>query len=480
MVSLFNYIYVAVAVVLLFGASVFVHEFGHFLMARHRGLKIEAFAIGFGPKIMSWTRNGIEYAWRWIPAGGFVKLPQMMTAEVLEGSGAPAGEAIPPISPWSKILVAFAGPFMNLVFAFVIATVIYFVGLPVLVNPSIIGYVPPDSPEAKMGIRAGDRIVEVDGKPVTSWQEVQMTTVLARTNVIPVVIQRDNHRTTYHLTAAVNPMLGWKMLDLEPRDHPEIIEVLPDSPAQKVGLKSKDAIRSFAGVPIASREQLIGLIQKRAGKPSHIRIERNGKELTMTITPRLDPTTKTGRIGVDLGNRSTNLYQVQWPGPLPWDQIAGVWNQTIDTLSALIHSKQTGVRPKDLSGPVGIISMLAVQVNTDYRLALKFLVLLNVSLAILNLLPVPVLDGGHILLALIERVRRRPLSPRLVEYTTTVFAILLISFMLYVTFFDITRWSLFRSLFKQPSQVENVENGSHSPAPAPEPSPAPAPAHSTP
>jgi regulator of sigma E protease len=132
------------------------------------------------------------------------------------------------------------------------------------------------------------------------------------------------------------------------------------------------------------------------------------------------------------------------------------------------------VGAKDLSGPVGILSMLAIQVNTDYRLALKFLVLLNVNLAILNLLPLPVLDGGHIMLSIIERIRRRPLSPRIMEYATTAFAVLLISFMLYVTFFDIKRWSVFRSMFKQSSQIENVEQ---TPAQAPTETPAqPAPA----
>jgi regulator of sigma E protease len=142
------------------------------------------------------------------------------------------------------------------------------------------------------------------------------------------------------------------------------------------------------------------------------------------------------------------------PGPTPWAQVKDVWNKTIATLSALIHSKETGVGAKDLSGPVGILAMLGAQVNTDYRLALSFLVLLNINLAILNLLPVPVLDGGHILMALIEKIIRRPLSVRLIEYTTTAFALLLISFMLYVSFHDIKRFSLFRSMFRNDARIE--------------------------
>ena len=355
MSQILNYLYIAAGVVLLFGAAVFVHEFGHYWMARKRGLKVEAFAIGFGPKIYGWTKNGIEYSWRWIPAGGFVKLPQMITSETLEGGKPGSSEPLPPVSPWSKILVAFAGPFMNVVFAFVIATVIYFVGLPILVNPSIVGYVDPNSAEGKLGIREGDRIVAVNGKPVKSWQDVQMTTVLARTNVLPVVIERQGVRLTNQLTAAVNPTLGWKMLNLDPRDHPEVMDVIGGGAGEKAGLKVKDVVHYFADVPIAGREQLIDLIQKRGGQPTETVVQRGSEKLTITITPASDPTTKKGRIGVLLGSSSANVYQVQRPGPSPWAQIVDVWDKTISTLSALLHSKQTGVGVKDLSGPPGIL-----------------------------------------------------------------------------------------------------------------------------
>ena len=452
MSHIFNILYVAGAVVLLFGAAVFVHEFGHYWMALKRGLKVEAFAIGFGPKIFGWRKNGIDYSWRWIPAGGFVKLPQMITSEALEG-GKATDEPLPPVSPFSKILVATAGPFMNLVFAFAIASVVYFVGLPVLVNPPIIGYVEPDSPEAKLGIREGDKIVEVNGKPIRSWQDIQMATVLARTNIVPVLIDRAGVQNSYQLEAKSNDLIGGKFLNLDPRDHPEILDVSSGGAAEKAGLKTRDVIVSFAGVPIASREQLMQLIQKRAGETSEIRVERGGEKLTLSVTPKFDPSTKTGRIGVALGSNSINVYEVQKPGPAPWLAIADVWNKTIDTLSALFHSKQTGVGAKDLSGPVGILALLASQVNTDYRLALNFLVLLNINLAILNMLPIPVLDGGHILMAAIERIRRKPLSARFQEYATTGFAVLLISFMLYVSFHDIKRIGLFKSMFQQDSQI---------------------------
>ena len=458
-------IYVIAAVLVSFGAAIFVHEFGHYWVARRLGMKVEEFAVGFGPKMYSRKRDGIEYSLRWIPAGGFVKLPQMMTSEALEGQSV---KEVPPAPPLHKILVAFAGPFMNVVFAFAIATAIYFIGLPIPVNPAIIGYAEPNSAEAKLGIQEGDRIVAVNGTPVETWQDVMLNTIVARTNVMPVVIEHNGKEQTYSLKATTDNGLGLKLLNLDPRDHPQVLEVTSGSPAEKAGLKTGDHIISFAGVPIASRDQLIDLIRKCGGQANVMRVERGGNKVTLNVTPMIDPTTKAGRIGVALGVDSTQVYMIQRPGPTPWQQVRDVMDKTFATIGALVHTRETGVGAKDLSGPVGIFSILAAQFKTDYRLALSFLVLLNVNLAIINLLPIPVLDGGHILMAIIEKIWRRPLSLKLVEYTTSGFAMLLIGFMLYITIFgDIKRFSLYRAMFNSDVQIEQTTiPGASAPAPA--------------
>jgi regulator of sigma E protease len=464
--TILTIIYVVAAVFVLFGAAIFVHEFGHFWVARKLGMRVEEFAIGFGPKIYSWKRDGIEYSFRWIPAGGFVKLPQMVTSEALEGQ---TTGNVPPAKPLHKILVAFAGPFMNVVFAFVMATIIYFVGLPVPVNPPIIGYVEPGSPEARLGIQEGDVIKAVDGKKINSWQDVMINTVVARSPTMPVVIEHSGQEHSYQLQATTDNAIGLKMLNLDPRDHPQVMQVMPHTPADKAGLESKDVILSFAGVPVASREQLIDLIHKRGGQLTEIRVQRSTKKVALNVTPTLDPETKFGQIGVVLGSDSTQIYIVQKPGPTPWENVNGVVDQTFMVISALIHSHQTGVGPKDLTGPIGILSMLAVWVKTDYRLALNFLVLLNMNLAIINLLPIPVLDGGHIVMSLIgslsfvRRIRHHPVSVKFVDYLITGFAMLLISFMVYVAFFDIKRWPLFHAMFNTNAQIEQTT----SPAAAP-------------
>ncbi len=468
MEKLFEYLSVAVVVVLLFGASIFVHELGHFLVALWRGMKVEAFAIGLGPKIWGRTYKGIEYSIRWIPAGGFVKLPQMITSEALEG-GSDAVKTVPPAPPGSKILVAVAGPLMNVIFAFLVATVIYVVGLPVLVNPSLVGRVDPESVEGKLGIQEGDRIVAVSGRSVKSWEEINNITVLAPTNVFDVTIERDGTRTDFTLRARVKEDVGLKWLGLDPLEHPVAGYVEPDMPAAAAGLLAGDQFVSFNGVPVLGRQHLIDLVKKSEGQPSEVVVSRDGEHMTFEMSPRYDPETERARIGVAFAG---GVYEVLRPGPTPWEQVKKVWDRTIGVLGALLNSKNTGVKARDLSGPIGILSMMAIQTQTDFRLALDFLVLLNINLAILNLLPVPVLDGGHILMAILEKIRGRPLGLKFVEYTTTAFAMLLIGFMLYVTFFDFGKLPLFKALFESTTQTEQVIRPANTNDSAPDPQPA--------
>ena len=451
--DLFHKAYVVLAVIVFFGASVFVHEYGHFWMARLRRMVVLGFSIGFGPKVFGWVdRQGVEWAVRWIPAGGFVKLPQMLTSETIEGVADPA---VPPASPVSRIWVALAGPAMNIFFALAIASVIWLVGLPVPVNPPIIGYVEPDSAEARLGIREGDRVVRVDGKIVTRWQDVQRFTVLARSQTIPVEIARGNSTSNYVLTAIVNPTFGLKLLNLDPKDHPVIMDLAPGGAAQEAGLAVNDQFVSFGGVPVVGQSQLVDLIRSQTGKPAQVEVQRASQRMTFSVTPRVDPISRVARIGVTISPSRVLTYQLQRPGPTPWEQISGVVGQMGELVGALAHSKETGVSAKDMSGPVGIFGKLAADVNADIRLALSFLVMLNVNLAIINLLPMPVLDGGHITMALYEIITRRRVAPRFQEIATSAFAVILLSFMAYVSFFDVVkRGPLFKAMFRQETVIE--------------------------
>jgi regulator of sigma E protease len=286
--------------------------------------------------------------------------------------------------------------------------------------------------------------------------DVQRYTALSRSSSAAVGIERNGATTVYTLPLTNNTQFGLKLLNLEPRDHPSVEKVIPGNPAEKAGLRVDDVFISFAGVPVVSQVQLVELIEKRSDKPSDVEVLRQGAHIHLTVTPKLDPQTQAGRIGVLLSPGKVAEYVVQYPGPTPWENVSQVLSLLADTAGALIHHQQTGVGAKDMTGPLGIMGKLASDAKADIRLALNFMVMVNLNLAILNLLPIPVLDGGHIMLACYELITRRRISARLQETVTMTFAVALISFMLYVTFFDVTRRGpLIKALLKQETVIEN-------------------------
>ena len=445
-------IYVVAAVLLLFGAAIFVHEWGHYFVARKCGMKVEEFAIGFGKVLWKREKDGILYTVRAIPAGGFVKLPQMITSEALEGKNEEDAEPLPEISPWAKIAVAVAGPIMNIVFAVVLATVIYFVGLPEMITPPVVGNLSKESTEYALGIREGDIVTKIDGQAIPSWEEAYKLTALSLTNRFAVTFLRDNDEFTHMLTATpISDEIPIKTLDLPSKFPPIVGRLLEGQAASKAGLKVDDKIISLGGIPIGGRGQLIDELQKNGGKETEIVVLRGSENVTLPITPRMIE----GKvmIGMQFG-QGPRVYIERHPGPTPWENISEVGSLMWRTLYALFHPKQTGVGVSDLSGPVGILAMLGAMVKTDYRLALNFLVLLNVNLAILNMLPIPVLDGGHTIMGLIEGIFRRKIPAKLQEWATTGFAVALISLMLYVTFHDVVmRRGIFMDMFNSDTEV---------------------------
>ena len=549
MADILNILYVVAVVFLLFGAAIFVHEFGHFWVALKRGLKVEEFAIGFGPIIWSKTHEGILYSIRAIPAGGFVKLPQMLTSEAIEGKpeGQTEGdedsenedseppepvEELPPVSPLSKILVAFAGPLMNVIFAILIAVFIWFVGIPKPINEPVVGYVGEKSKEYKIGARPGDRITNVNGEPIETWQDVVYAVLDSEGETVAVQVQRGEEQRQFDLPAGTwsggirrirldnqdllevmsfetPSLLGdvgfkpgdvvlsvneqkaysqYQLLDLLmadagqmktvrvargdqevelPFETPDVAEVAVEqvvtededglsTPASKADVQAGDVIKSAAGVRVTSTRQLVDIIQAQDNKEFELDLLRGGKGIQVSIIP------KDNRLGValkqDIGlvfKPEPIRYSKELAHPSPAAQIGDVLDKIAITFKALGRGKESGVGAKDLSGPVGIFGMLAIQVNHDLRLALSFLVLLNINLAILNLLPVPVLDGGHILLSIIEWIRKEPVSVKIQEWATTAFAALLLCFFVYVTFADVKRVPLLHDIFNR--DTEKVE-----------------------
>ena len=458
--------YPALLVLFFFGLTIFIHEFGHFLAARRQGMKVERFSIGFGPKIFGWEKDGVEYCLAWIPFGGYVALPQMSPMETIEGKNRTKADELPPARPLSKILVACAGPIMNVVLAMVLACLIWEIGLPMPVNPSYVGWIEPGSPEERLGIQVGDRIVKVNDRAVTTWMEISRAVAINREPTVNLVIQRGPDRRDYQVASAVNEVLGVKTINLYPQGRPYARSILNGSPAERAGVEPGDKFLSVEGVPVTSAQELKDLIGKQTGKATEVRVLRYGKVVVLSVVPGYNAKEKAGRMGVELDDEMD--YQVVRPGPPPWQQFRDIFQVMADTANALWHSKQTGVGARSLSGPVGILGGWWHEImRGGVRRGLWFAVLLNINLAIINLLPLPVLDGGHITFAIIESLRRKPLNARLVQGMSVAFMVLLIGFMLYVSYFDFLRLGLGR-LRSSPARSGTNESG---PAPAPAPAP---------
>jgi len=446
-----GFVYPALLVLGFFGLTIFIHELGHFLMAKWRGMKIERFSIGFGPKIFGWTgRDGIDYRVSWILFGGYVALPQMSPMEALEGKTETKPEELPTASPVTKILVSLFGPFMNLVLALGIALVVWWVGMPSPSRTMVVGWIEPNSAEEQAGIRVGDRIVSVNGQTVQRWSQMLGEVANSPEAIVMLNVERQGEILSFQLEAQKEGIGGARTLNLCPKSRPLAQRILPGTPAEMAGLQPGDRFLSVAGVPIYSADQLRGLIGKRADQATAVHVLRDHRVTVLTVTPRvLVPKAKQAQMGVALGD------EVVRPGPNPVEQAQEVLQLMWYTVTALVHHKDTNVGIKDLSGPVGIMTGLwGAIAYGGVRSGLWLAVMLNINLAILNLLPLPVLDGGHIVFATIESFLRRPLNARLVHALSVAFASVLIAFMLYITFFDVQRLAFSR---RAPSTVAPTE-----------------------
>ena len=436
-------------VVLLFNLLIVVHELGHFFAAKWRGLKVEKFAIWFGKPIWSKTIGGVEYRLGSIPAGGFVAIPQLAPMEALEGETNERGEDLPPARPFDKIIVAIAGPAASLGLAFAFACVVWFVGHPVseAETTNVIGYVLEGGPAAKAGLLPGDKILAVNGHPVKRINgrgrmsdTVAWNVAVSSSPVIPIRYERGGKVQVVEVEPLVQPRNGWgrknlRQIQIIPAMTPMVARVIANSPAESAGIRSGDLVVAADGKKLYGPSPLAELILKSGGKPVTLSIRRGSADFAVTVTPRIPEGQKQPRIGVEWDPRGV----VTLVHPNPVVQIKSSIITMWETISA-VTDRRSEIGVQQLSGPVGIMRLyyFLFQNPMGWQLALWFSVVLNVNLAIMNLLPFPVLDGGHILLAIIEWICGHPIHQKTLEVVQTAFAMLLIGAMLYISFFDVS------------------------------------------
>lgn len=446
--SILKPVFIALEVLLLFNLLIFVHELGHFLAARWRGLKIDRFAIWFGKPIWKAKINGVEYALGTIPAGGYVSLPQMATMETIEGKGESAGEPLPPISALDKIIVAFAGPLFSFLLALAFAVVVMGVGRPVseAETTTTIGYVEKDGPAYKAGMRAGDRILEIDGLPVRKFSgmgdSVMWRIVRSEGETVPVKVERDGQILAFNPEPTKDPTKFWqrkslRQIKIAPAQSSIIAEIARNSPAAAAGLKKGDQVLSVNGNKLYHFGAMADYIEEHTNSSLTLQIERKDcKPFDVSLTPviPISPPDDKPRVGIvwDAGGKTTLVH----PGAV--EQVVASVTVMFETFGALF-ARHSDIKPQHLGGAVKIMDVYARLFNSEqgWRLALWFSVLMNVNLALLNMLPIPVLDGGHILLAVLEAIRRKPISAKIIGAVQTTCAVLLISFMVYLAFYDV-------------------------------------------
>ena len=569
-------------VAIFFGGSIFVHELGHFLAARKRGLKIERFSIGFGPRLFGWTgKDGVDYRVSIIPLGGYVALPQLAEMEGIEGASSEEAEKLPKISYADKMIVSVMGAVFNVIFAFALACILWVIGMPVGEGTSttVIGYVPEQvvtssghlaelglgntvpGPAFKAGLRSGDKVLSIDDNEVTTFNQITEVVMLGNRKdsqgnpTATFKVERDGKVLEFVVQPArieLNPKSGDKvrMVGLQPRTEVIIGEPAANSPAAKAGLKAGDRILSIDGQPLNNTVEFRELLRKGGAKPCTLQVEREGGvSLKVVITPQVNTTvnpvsiiaygeeknrhqlivlpatrdlltndpaavrdqlmvlgfypedpalSETLKIGTiidkvdgrtqitsvrsledlekagagaprdltiywkrangDAGNLSLRNAQVRRGKPVehaqigtffvtkpemayrnPWETCSGIVKSTFTTLGRLFD-RGSDIQVKQLASVISITKTY-YNISEDIRRVLWFTVLINLNLAVLNLLPIPVLDGGHMLIATIQRFTKGVLSNKAVIILQYTFMGLLLSLMAYIILHDVRRCS---------------------------------------
>jgi regulator of sigma E protease len=418
------------------GVLIFVHELGHFLVARRHGVRVLTFSLGFGPKILKVTRGQTEYCVSVIPLGGYVK----MAGESPEDQRSGQPDEFLSKTKWQRFQILFAGPAMNILLAIVVLAFVLAQGAQVkayLDEPPVIAAVLPGSPAERAGLLPGDRVLTVAGRDITTWEQLDIAIGTKPDRDVSLTLVR-NGRT---ITTTVRPVAQGRFeignIGALPKVHPVVSSTIAGDRAEQAGLKAGDIVLSVNGEPMATRQQLIDSISKNGGKPVKITVRRGEQELTLTGTP--EQRGSRGMMGFYIGEQ-TKYFK---PGPLEAIKLSverNIENSGLifRTLGGLFTG-ETSVRA--LQGPVGIAQLSGESAEEGFLSLLGLMAMLSINLGIINLMPVPVLDGGHILIMALEGIARRDFSMQVKEKMLLAGFVVLMMLMVTVIYNDLTRIS---------------------------------------
>ena len=414
------------------GVLVFVHELGHFLVAKRAGIRVERFSLGYPPKMVGFVRGETEYCISWIPFGGYVKVAGMADVGSEESRGEPW--EFPSKSLPVRMAVIAAGPLMNFVFAFAVFVVVYG-GFGMETVESTLIDPAEGSVAAAAGLRHADLIRAVDGKAVSNAHE--LVEGLKRASISGAVLSVERGGGLVEVELPAEPAGAYGLTVMLP---PRVGSTDPGTPAAALGLQRGDLITGVDGQPVATWSGMREVISVHPGEAIELQWQRGGRAMTAMITPeeRLEGDKPIGIIGIR--HHQSGSVSIGW-----WEAVKiGAWSVysssslILDFLGSIFEDR----RYKELGGPIRIAIMADDTADMGLRYFLQFLALLSVNLAVLNLLPIPVLDGGHLTFLTLEAILRRPPSVRQREVAQQVGLVIILFIMVMVTFNDLNQFVL--------------------------------------
>ena len=423
------------------GLMVLVHEWGHFIVAKMLGVRVDVFSIGFGPRLFGWRRGPTDYRVSVLPLGGYVRMAGDNPSEDREG----APDEFLSQPRWSRALIVFAGPATNVVVAVLLLAGLYAVRFEkpaFLDEPARLESVTPDSPAARAGLQAGDLIVEIAGVRNPTWEKVQVETLLGGKESLAVTVRRGDEEFARTLQPELHgpreiPIVGW--LPYEPVI---VAEADPSMPAARAGLQVGDELVAIDGDSTSEigQQGFVEKVKKSEGAPLLLTVRRNGQTLEISVAAekrswrgetgyflgvQLGPRLRSVRLGIFAALQQSVVDNLKLTGLL------------YDLLGRLFTGRAS---VSSLEGPIGIVSISGQAARIGLDRLTMFMAMISINLAVLNLLPVPILDGGHLALLAIEAVWRRDLSLPVKERAMQVGLVLLLLLFAVVMYNDIMRY----------------------------------------
>jgi regulator of sigma E protease len=420
--------------VVVLGVLVFVHELGHFLMARRLGVRVLTFSLGFGPRLFGFVRNGTDYCVRAIPLGGYVKMVGENPEEPRTGSA----EEFLSRSKWQRFQVLLMGPLMNILLAVVLMWVVLLQGADVPAfqdRPPVVGSVAAGSPAEQVGIKPGDRIMRVGSRRTDTWEQFFMLIGSRTGRDVPIVLLREGREISVRVTPKASGAYEAGDIGVLPDVHPHIAAIIAGQPCEKAGCRAGDVVTAVDGRRISFAAELREVIEKHPGQPITISVTRDGKSQQIVVTPV--QTGRIGRLGIQIGDEIKTIQ----PGPIQAFVLSVKRNYQFGGLifQTVIGLLTRETSPRQLMGPVAIAELSGQAATAGWVTLLSFMALISLNLGILNLLPIPVLDGGHIFIMAVEGIARRDFSVKVKEKMLLLGFALLMALMVTVMYNDLTR-----------------------------------------